>query len=245
MNKLGLLIKGEFQRLNRYNLTTISIVVAIIWIGLLLFLEDGIVESYLPFILFIDATMMSLLLVGAVMFYEKSESTISTMLVTPVSNHDLLLSKVIAYSIHNVFSSGMVILVFLLFRPGLELHLFILFAGLFLVTIIHSILGVVLSYFSKDFTSLLMNMMSYTIVLMIPTILLILNTNTNPIFDYINLINPLNASLQLVQAGINYDHVDWTLYFISLGYFLIAGPIGYLYYVKPKFQEYAIKQSGV
>jgi len=113
MNKLLILIKGELQRLNKYNVTTISFVVALIWFLLLYFIDDiDLLSSMLPFIIVVDATMMSILYVGAIMFYEKTESTISTMLVTPVSNRDMILSKVIANTIHMLFSSMLIIVVF-------------------------------------------------------------------------------------------------------------------------------------
>ena len=94
-NRLLVLVKGELQRLNKYNMTSISVLVAIIWGVILFFVNSTILEHLLPLVLMMDATMMAIMYVGSVMFFEKSESTISTMLVTPVSNKELLLSKLI------------------------------------------------------------------------------------------------------------------------------------------------------
>jgi fluoroquinolone transport system permease protein len=105
------LIKGELQRLNKYNVTTISLVVALLWFLLLYFIDDiDILSSMLPFIILVDATMMAILYIGAMMFFEKTESTISTMLVTPVSNRDMVLSKVIANTIHLLISSMLIVI---------------------------------------------------------------------------------------------------------------------------------------
>ncbi|MFA5526695.1 MAG: hypothetical protein WC992_07715, partial [Acholeplasmataceae bacterium] len=86
MSKLGILIKGELSRLTKYHVTTVSILVAIMWFLILFFIDDkDIMNQLLPMLLIIDGTMMSIIFIGAVMFFEKTESTFSTMLVTPVS----------------------------------------------------------------------------------------------------------------------------------------------------------------
>ena len=95
-SRLAILVKGELQRLNKYNMTFISILVAFIWGVMLFFVNADILGTLLPLVIILDATMMSLMYVGSVMYFEKSESTISTLLVTPISNSELLLSKLLA-----------------------------------------------------------------------------------------------------------------------------------------------------
>ena len=71
---------------------------------MLFFIEDdAILNQMLPFILMVDATMMSVLFVGSIMFFEKSEQTISTILVTPTTYHEQILSKAIANTVHMLF----------------------------------------------------------------------------------------------------------------------------------------------
>ena len=43
-------------------------------------------------IILIDSTLMSVMYIGAVTYFEKTESTISTLLVTPITNHELSVS---------------------------------------------------------------------------------------------------------------------------------------------------------
>ncbi|HBG32157.1 MAG TPA: ABC transporter permease, partial [Acholeplasmataceae bacterium] len=105
-NRLLILTKGELQRLTKYNVTTISFVVAVVWFLLLFFIDDiDIFSSMLPFIVIVDATMLAVIFIGAIMFFEKTESTISSMLVTPVKNSDLILSKAISNTIHTTMST--------------------------------------------------------------------------------------------------------------------------------------------
>ena len=69
-HRLLVLIKGELQRLVKYNVVIVSLVVTLIWFLLLYFLDDvELIVSMLPFIVLVDVTMMSILYIGAMMFF--------------------------------------------------------------------------------------------------------------------------------------------------------------------------------
>lgn len=244
MNKLSILIKGELQRLNKYNVTTISFVVAVIWFLLLYFIDDiDLLSSLLPFIIMVDATMMSILYVGSMMFYEKTESTISTMLVTPVSNKDMILSKVIANTIHTLLSSMLIIVVFF-FVKQVEVNWVLIILALILSVSFHSLLGFIFSYHSKDFTSMLVGVMIYSFVFLIPPTLNLFNIFfKGEIWEHILLILPTQAAIKLIEVGFGAD--IQIKYFISLAVTILGGLALYKFYILPKFKDYAVKQSGV
>ena len=132
-NRLWTLVKGELDRLNKYGVFSISILVAFIWGAVLFVVSDNILALFLPMVLFLDATMMSIMYIGAEMHFEKTESTISTMLVTPVTNAQMVASKVIANTIHNLTSSLLIIGAFYLagkmewvMDPGINLPIVLL-----------------------------------------------------------------------------------------------------------------------
>ena len=244
MSKLLTLIKGELTRLTKYHVTTVSVLVAFVWFILLFFLDDQVLMmQMLPFVVIIDATMMSIIFIGSVMFFEKTEATFSTMLVTPVSNEQLILSKAIANTLHSMFTSTLVIIVFF-FVKDVDVVWYIIIPALALSIFMHSLLGFVFSFHSKDFTSLLVNVMIYSFVLTIPVVLhyfdLILKAD---IWDTLLLVIPTQAAIKLVEAGFG-GVIDFKFY-VSIIFLLAYSILGYLYYVKPKFKEYAVKQSGV
>jgi fluoroquinolone transport system permease protein len=243
-NKLLILIKGELQRLNKYNVTTVSFVVAVIWFLLLYFIDDiDILKSMLPFVIIIDATMMSIVFIGAIMFFEKTEQTFSTMLVTPVSNQELILSKAIANTIHSLLSSFLIILVFY-FVKGVEVNFILILPVLALSIFFHSLLGFVFSFFAKDFTSMLVNTMIYFFLFSIPAILNYFDlVFKGEIWSYLLLITPTQSAIELIQVGFNQEiGLKSIIAFLIL---LLGSIFGYKYYVLPKFKEYAVKQSGV
>ncbi|MCK4551998.1 MAG: ABC transporter permease [Tenericutes bacterium] len=242
-NRLWILVKGELSRLHKYNVTSISFFVAILWALILYFLDADVFNSVLPLILLVDASMMSIMYIGSVMFFEKSESTISTMLVTPSTNSELVLSKVVANIIHNMLASTLIIIAFV-FIKNIELNYLLLFVGIFLATAFHTVLGLFMAYFQKNFTGMLMQIMVVVFVLMIPTVLYELNVLKAAFWEYLLLINPMQAASELINGGFKGYDFNW-VYFVSLAYLVIGTILLYVFAVIPKFKDYAIKQSGV
>lgn len=243
MNRLLILIKGELERLTKYHVTTVSMLVAITWFLLLYFIDDiNFFQSMLPFIIMIDASMMALLYVGAVMFFEKTESTISTMLVTPTTDDELILSKVIANVIHMLFSSMLILIVFF-FVKDLVVNWPIIILSIIISVFFHSLLGFIFSFHTKDFTSMLLGVMLYSFILVIPSGLYYLNVISGKFLEYILLITPSQAAIEMIDVGLGAT-ISWR-FFVGLAILIIYSVLGYFFYIKPKFKIYAVKQSGV
>lgn len=241
---MAFLIKGELLRLNKYRVTTVSLLVAFVWGLVLYFIDDmDILEQMLPMIIMIDATMMSVIFIGSIMFFEKSEQTISTLLVTPTSTDEQILSKVIANTIHMLASSLLIILVFY-FVKGVTVNFFWMIPILIVCIAFHSLLGYVFSYHSKDFTSMLLGVMMFVIFLSIPSILHQFNILFKGDFwRYALLITPAQASAELIALG--FGGAFTVASAISLGWLLLAGILGYVFYIKPAYKAYAVRQGGI
>lgn len=242
--RMAFLIKGELLRLNKYRVTTVSLLVAFVWGLVLYFIDDmDILEQMLPMIIMIDATMMSVIFIGSIMFFEKSEQTISTLLVTPTSTDEQILSKVIANTIHMLASSLLIILVFY-FVKGVTVNFFWMIPILIVCIAFHSLLGYVFSYHSKDFTSMLLGVMMFVIFLSIPSILHQFNILFKGDFwRYALLITPAQASAELIALGFGGTFTLASA--ISLGWLLLAGILGYIFYIKPAYKAYAVRQGGI
>lgn len=104
MNRFSALIKGELVRLKKYNLFAASIFVSLMWVGVLHFVNMEDVTKIIPQLVFIDVTTMAVLLVGVTFIYEREESTIRSILVTPISKCEYILSKTLANIIPSILS---------------------------------------------------------------------------------------------------------------------------------------------
>lgn len=242
-NRLTLLIKGELLRLHKYNVVFISIFIALVWGVVLFFVDSVIFNALLPFLILVDATMMSLMYIGSVMFFEKKESTLSSVLVTPVTNQEIILSKIIANTIHNLFSTSLIIIVFI-FIKDVEINYILMLLAIILVTSVFTGWGLLLSYFQKDFTTMLTNLMLLMFALLLPSALYGFGVLKADIWEYILLLNPIQAAQEVIMGGFKAITPDWK-YFFSLGYLIIGGLLSYKFLIVPKFNAYAVSISGV
>lgn len=212
MNRLLYLIKGELLRLHKYNVISISVLVAFIWGIGLYFLDNEIFDAILPMIVLVDTTMMSVMYIGSVMFFEKKESTLSTILVTPVKNTEIINSKIIANTIHNVFSTLLIVIVFIFIR-SIEVNIFLILIAIILNTVLFTALGLYIAYFQKDFTTMLVTVMMLIFLTLIPTVLYELNVLKSNLWEYILLINPVQAAQELVNGAFKINPIEWKYYF--------------------------------
>lgn len=244
MNKFIQLIKGELIRLYKYKVFHVSLILAVIWFLLLFFIDnDEVFIALLPMIIIIDTAVMSIIYTGATLFFEKTEFTASTLLVTPVTHGEIILSKTIAGIVQTIFSTGLVVLAFYLIKP-FEINVFILLYMLIFSTCFHTLLGFIATYITKDFTSMLVVVMMYTIALMIPTVLAQLDIFfTGDIWHYILLLTPTQVSATLADAAFGASiSID---FYISFVYLLIGSYLLYQFAVKPNFKSYVLKQGGI
>jgi fluoroquinolone transport system permease protein len=242
MEKIKHLVSGEFTRLTKYNLFTASLVVALVWVGIGYFLELEEFKQFLPFVFLMESSAMTSLLVGAEMFYEKKEHTISSMLISPMTETEYLLGKIIA-NILNILLIFVIIGVSLYFFKDFLFNFHWLFLGIVLVSSYYVFVGVLLSYISKDFTALLMNYMVLMIVLVLPSIFVIIGILPQSMLDFI-FWTPTEVTLRLLNASFS-TTFDGVQYLMDTIYIVILSFVLYKFFVLPNFKSYATKDLGV
>ncbi len=240
MSKFFALVKGELLRLKRYNLLAASLFVSIMWVGLLHFLDIENVTKLIPQLIFIDVTTMAMLLVGVTFIYERDEATIRSILVLPISKSEYLLTKMISNIIPSILSLTIMYIYSKLFKI-VEINYFILLGAVILVAFFHSLIGFLLTYYSKDFTDLVMTIMKVFLVFLLPVILVEFNIVTSEIFRKAVYVLPTKSSLMILMGAAG-EAKSWEI-IVSLIY-LILGSVVLFYLVWKKFDAYALKESG-
>ncbi|MDY0210060.1 MAG: hypothetical protein RBQ91_01460 [Acholeplasma sp.] len=244
MRKFWLLTIGELKRLHKYKVTHVSLAILVIWVLLLYFIEDKVIlGQLLPFLIMVDATMMSIIFVGAILFFEKSEQTVSSILVTPTKDQHKILSKILANTVQMFMSSFLLVLIFY-FVKGVEVRFIPMVIILIISIFSHGLIGFLFSYWSKSFTSMLMLVMSYSFLFMIPSALFqfkILFKGES--WKYVLLVFPTQSITYLIEYGLNRPFETVTL--IAFFWLLILCFGLYKFFIKPKYKSYAVKQSGV
>lgn len=238
------LIKGELQRLIKYHVHVVSLIVTFTWFVLLYFIDQPDLFNFLlPTIIGVDATIMSIMFIGSVLFFEKSEQTISSLLVCPIKKSDLILSKVISNVIHLTLSSLLVAIVFFFIR-SIEMNFLSLLSGLIFSVFLHSLIGFVFSFVAKSFTSMLVLVMGYAFLFTLPTILKDLNIFfTNELFDYLFLLNPQYATNEILGSSLSNSF--GVTYYMAFGFIALESFLLYQFVVLKHYKSNAVKQSGV
>ncbi len=241
MARLAVLVKGEVSRLSKYGLFQATLVVTMFWLGAAWFMEEEMLERFVPLIFLLEATMMTILLVGATMFYEKKESTVNSILVSPVTMQEYIAAKVIM-NIINSMISVVIISVAIYLMKGITFNYLLLVPAMIMVTIIHTLIGIKIAYMSLNFSSLLANYMVYVFVFLVPPVLAVFNVIRGVVTDFFILLPP-EASNIILGAAFR-EAETWRL-LAAWGYMLVLGVLVYRFMVKPGFDNFVMREAGV
>lgn len=235
------LLLGELKRVVEYKIAAASTVVALIWIGVIYLTEAPDLTFIFPLLLFLDSTSMAILMVGVTIFFEKQEGSLRAILVTPISKTDYLLTKILVTILASVLTLILLYIYTLIFKP-VNLNIFALLGAVILVALFHSLVGFILSYYSKDFTSLLMNMFTYMLVFMVPTMLEHVNLLGHDLIVKLLYLAPTKAAIILLYASTGTISSSDLLY--ALLYLAIGSALLFIYTLK-LFDSFAAREGGV
>ncbi|WP_280770280.1 ABC transporter permease [Salipaludibacillus daqingensis] len=232
---------GEIQRMNKYQILPSSLFVILFWIGFLYFVDDTFINQMFAILVFVDASIMSIIFVGATMFFEKQEGTFRSLMVSPIRKSDYILSKGVSIVVSNLLTV-VLLFAFVYWVKGANINLIGFIAGVSLIGFFHAILGFWMSFYAKDFTSLIMRSSLYMIVFVVPVILVELQVIQTEWFAYVLYIIPTQASMNVLNAAAGIPLETWEIW-VSASY-LLAVTIGIFFITLKKFDVFAQKEGG-
>lgn len=238
MNKLARLIKGEFNRLLKYKILPVSLVTAVIWIGLFLFISAEEAREIAPLVIFVDVAAMSILLLGASHHLEKQDGTIRTMMVMPVSLGQIITAKTAA-SMLLAIESAVVTAAALYLIHGATFNYALLLLFVAIAGAAHAAIGFVLSLNSKDFTTMLGLLMLYMFVCTVPSILFSFGI-VDAKYEWLFMISPSHSASHLISSAVR---GEYQLAMIIAGclYLTILAAALFRFAVYPKFKDNAAR----
>lgn len=233
------LLIGEMVRLSKYKILQISFVVSLLWIAIMFLIGKENIQSFIPIFIFTDAALMTVLLVGASLFYERQENTLKTLMITPSSYTSILLSKIIA-SIYLALQSTVVISLVAIFFFDISINLFWLYTFVLLIGLAHSAIGYAFTMVSRDFNGLLAAIGGYMIVFAIPSLISALGIFSET-FDNFLMISPTHVALELINFSMGVDVAIWKVV-VGIIYLIGISIVLYKYVVAPKYAEMAVRE---
>jgi len=238
-SNLLLLIKGEFSRLARYNIIQVGFGVSVLWLLVLFLIGRDNAAEFVPIFIFMDATMMTVLLIGAGLFYERQENTLKTLMVTPSKIGEIIFSKLLS-AVYIAFQSALFIGIFAYFFFDATITFIIYIPIILLVAFAHAMIGYVFAVLFKDFTAMLGGLMLYMVLFAFPSLFYALGL-LEGIFETLLLISPTHASMLLIQFGFGESITSRHLW-VSVFYLLLLSVVLAKYVVFPKYMEKGIRE---
>jgi fluoroquinolone transport system permease protein len=243
MKNLRVLLQGEVDRLRKYHILAASLLVAFIWIGVMHLTEIEDVTGIFPLFLFLDATSMSMVLIGVSMFFEREENTLKAIFVSPVTKKEYISAKIIGNILSNMQT---LVLLYLYARIFKEIHINIVTLVLYviLISIFHSLVGFLLAYHTKSFTELLTGMIMFMFALLIPVVLEEVGIITVEWLRNMLYLLPTKAALLLLNSTAEMSTVEtWEVAYGAA--YLIAASAGLLVFIRRGFEVFLAKESGI
>lgn len=237
MDRVLFLYKGEMNRSLKYGITGASMAAALLWILTLYFGQTASVTALFPMVLYIDTTLMSLLLAGVTLTFETQENVLKSFLVTPISITQFLLAKTLAVITSSVLTFALVGTYAIVFK-GLTINVLGMLLAIIIISFAFAQLGLLMTYYSKDFTDLLMGMFKFAIVFSLPTILQFLNIFDARWLTVLQYINPTKHAITLLQATVT--TVPSQDIAVALVYILVLSAAGF-FGARRLFDGYVVK----
>ncbi|TAH64246.1 MAG: hypothetical protein EWM47_13045 [Anaerolineaceae bacterium] len=238
MRSIPKLILGELRRLIRYKILPVSLFTSIIWIIIFLFISKEEARNIAPLLIFVDISMMSIILIGASHHFEKQEGTIKSMMMMPVSLGEIIGAKVISSMVLGI-ESAIVTSAALYFIHGFTFNYLILLAFILLAGVTHAAIAFILALNSKDFTSTLGLLMAYILPFQVPTVLFYFGIIDRK-YEWVLMFSPSHTAGSLINFAVA-DEFKMAQVIAGCVYLIILTIVLFKFFVYPKFKSNAVR----
>jgi fluoroquinolone transport system permease protein len=196
MKVLLKLIKWDFVLQIRYNIVTIAIIIAALYILLLKSLPNVNIDQLVILLVLSDPVMFGVMFIGVLVLYEKDNNTLSALIASPLTASHYLWSKAISLTLIAV----PIALAISIVGYGLKLNYIHLLLAVTLTSIAFVFLGFIVVSKAKGFNQYIIKFVLFTLPVSIP-ILAIFDISHSDLFYLI----PTHATILLLKSAFNDD----------------------------------------
>ncbi len=239
MSSLMVLLQAEFKRLAKYNIIQVSLGVTVLWLAVLFLIGRNEAGAFIPLFIFMDVSLMTMLLIGAGLFYERQENTLKTLMVTPVSTAAIIASKIVS-AVYIALQSTILIALAGHFLFDATVNFFALIPLVILVATSHAVIGYLVSMYVRDFTSMIAMLMLYMFIFAFPSIFYAIDM-IGGIWETLLIVSPSHAAMLIVDFTFGAEGIT-ALTIIGIIYLALLSILLMWFFVYPKYIETAIKE---
>lgn len=235
------ILKGEFQRAIRYKVLIIGVAVSLLWLVIIFLMRKNIaeIESFIPLMIFTDASIMSVMLIGASIYFEKQEGSVRSLLVAPVNVWQLLIAKVTNSVIISLISA-LIVGLGTIFITSVSVNIPLLIIYVIITVCAHAAIGLALAMVSKDFNAMMVNFMVFTFIFIIPPILIMFGIIPQK-YDMLVLISPSQGANILLSSAIGGVNYEWYKIAISITYLVAITVFIMRFFIYKRFPKDAMR----
>lgn len=238
LNNVLKLFVADVKRLSKYNILQISVGLAFLYTVIIYFTSKEEAEAIITLLVFVDVSMMSIIMLGASLFYEKQEGSLKSVMVSPVKLWEIIASKIMSAVLLS-FITAIILGVVGILVHGAEINLALLLLYATLGASAHTMIGLILVIKSKDFNALLVNYMVFVIVFTLPAILYAVGVIPESLKFFIYLSPSYMAQILInTSVGIIPSIVE---HILAIAYLVFLTVGIYRFYVRNKFKAYVIR----
>ena len=238
LNKIFKMFVEDVKRLKKYNILQISLALAFVYGILIYFTSAEEAEAIVPLLVFVDVTMMSIIMLGASLFFEKQEGSLKSMMVSPVSLAEVIIVKTMSAVLLSLIT-GVVLSAVAIIAHGAAINVGLLLLYAILGATVHIMIGFAMVIISRDFNALLINYVIYVFIFTLPALFFSLGIIPESV-DYLLYISPSYVAQLLINTSVGAS-ITATETILGIIYLVAITATLYKTFVIKKFKEYIIR----
>jgi|LGOV01.1.fsa_nt_gb fluoroquinolone transport system permease protein len=232
------LFKEDVKRLAKYNILQISVVLAFVYAVIIYFTSAAEAAQIVPLLVFVDVTMMSIIMLGASLFFEKQEGSLKSVMVSPVSLLEVIIVKVMSAVLLSLITGAILSAVAILVH-GASINIAILLLYATLGATAHIMIGFALVIISKDFNTLLVNYIFYVFIFTLPALFFAIGLIPESL-NYLLYISPSYMTQMLINTSTGSVITIWEK-ILGIAYLISVTVVLFKTFVYRRFKEYIIR----
>lgn len=216
----------QFLLLHRNNLINISVGVTLLYTGIFyLFKDTPYTQKALTLLLYSDPTLIGLLFFGLLIILEKNQQVLAAFMVSPMNRHIYLWSRILSLTIIGwACGTGMA-----LAALGLDFNLLQFSIGVFFITLLFSLVGVILIAHVGEFLNYMLASIPVLMVLSLP-LLPYFELSQATWLSWTPTQGATNLMVSTYDTSVEYN--PWWAYGSSVGWAVVLYGLGYWQFYK-------------
>lgn len=190
-------IKADVLFQFKHGFYYIYIIISLVYIALLSMIDENILKTVLPILIYTDPSVLGLFFIGGMVLLEKEQGILALLYITPLKVSEYILSKILTLSSISMLAGLMITII----SYNGHVNYAYLLVGIFLTSIFFTLLGFIISSKAKSVNDYLVKMIPWMLLVIVPCFSIIPNDIIPKFINVALTIVPSVAGLKIVMGA--------------------------------------------